>query len=719
MDGDHIDPSPSVFSRYVVSVRRALAELGFVRTELERQPRPAKARAHTRVLEPPAERALPAEAGAARARPSLGLFRRHWMNLLSYLFIIVAFVIIGGVGYTTYAFSRYQGLILPGVYVGSLHLGDMTLSQGEGLLVQRIASLNNVPFEFRYGRRTWKPSQKDIGLTYDFNTTISNAFSIGRSNSFWRNLIDRLPIRRHFSIGLVSHFNRAEARIWVIKNLVSVIHRPMVNASLAVDGAHVVSHRSQTGYHVDLPAAMRDIAGSVGGVSLRKIPVPLDHLRPRITNITAAAIATNINQFLKHPPILRLRHQEIKTNPLALAGMISFTPHPKGPSPTIIMNVDTSALDRYVNDIASTYDVSAQSPDLAFNAGAVTLISPRRVGRVMDENLGASRLLKAFRSLTPHHVIRVPVHKVPPPVSSTNPGSLGVNTFLGEGSSRFVGSQPIRGKDIRTIAAQLNGVVIKPNQDMSFDHYVGTSWPSRVYQDVERRVNGQYEPGTGGAMQQVATTFLRAGYHTGLPILERYSHHYRLPWYQPPAGLDAVVSPYAKDLRFRNTTGGYLLLQTRVDPIEKVLYVYIYGRNSGWNIQVGTPIISRVHHPAGSVVERDPSLRKGIRLYQSYPETGADVTIARTVTIPSRKHGGKAKILTDTLSTHYQAQQGVILVGTRRKPVATPTPTPSPTPTPTPSPTPTPTPGTPGPVKTPGTSPTQTPAVSGNTPPLR
>lgn len=673
-----------------MDVRRTLSGLGFARPTADSPRRAANSGVRVRKIEPALERHLPPEAGTARTTPVFGYFRRHRVTILSYAFIVVASVAIAGISYTTYAFSRYQGVILSGVYVDSVPLGDQTILQAQATILQRLAAIHGIPVEFTYRGRVWKPTVADLKLQPDVVSTATNAYSIGRSGNFWRNLIDRMPIARHFSVTLIAPYKHKAAEVWVERTLVQNIHQPMANAGLVVNGALVRVTPSRDGYRVDSPAALRDIQNSVGSLTLHRYPVPLDYLHPAISDSAAAAIGARVNAFLAHPPILQIGTKPVRTDATQLASMLTFSPRVTSSSATIVMNINTTALNSYVDGLKSGYDVAAVAPTFTFSAGTVTAVAPRRIGRSMAGSVAYSGLLKDLKLLRPSQTIKVPVRKIFPPPDKSNPASLGISTLLGEGETSFAGSAAIRASDISAIASRLNGDLINPHQSISFNFLTGIGWAPRVYQDAERRVGGKFVPGSGGAMQQVATTFFRAAYSTGLPLLERHPHPYTLAWYQPPAGMDATVSPNGNDLRFSNTTGGYLYIETRIEPVQQALYIYIYGRKTGWNVTVSNPILGRTYSPGPPIVQRDPNVPAGTARYQQFSHQGADYVVTRTVTIPA-SGSQPARTVTDTLSTHYQPWRAIIVEGekTARKP--TPTPIPSPTAT-KPPPTPTPTP---------------------------
>jgi vancomycin resistance protein YoaR len=615
----------------------------------------------------------------------LGLHQRRW-TILTYAVILLAALLIFSVTYTTYTFSRYQGLVLPGVYVDTVPVGGQSWYGASKLILERLSAINNVPTQLSYHGHVWQPTIKDLGLYYDVNTTVDHAYAIGRTGNFWQDLFDRLPLKRRFHVALLYHcalqrphqpplHSCAEAaRAWVLRTLVPAIQKLPTNAQLVIRHDHVVVIPSHDGYRVDVNAAVDIILARFGSLSIRRDQVPITLVHPVIGDAPVLTLRDRVERFFASPPVLVLGREHIHTTRAILARMISFKPQVTQHSAAIVMQIDTAKLTSYIAGVAASFDVPARNPQLLFNDGRVTMLAPRRVGRVMDQHKAEGLLIAAFQSLAPHQFLHIPVRRVQPAIDLSNPASLGINSLLGEGESSFFGSPAIRLADIRAIAARLNGVLIHPHQEISFNYYAGIDWPARVYNDTERRAPPaaplEFVPGRGGAMQQVATTFFRAAYAAGLPLLERHPHPYRLPWYEPPIGLDAIVSPNGDDLRFQNTTGGFILIETRVEPIQGVLYIYLYGPKLNWTVTVSNPRVLKTYPPGPPIMQPDPNLPAGAREQLQFAHPGADVLVKRTVVI----HGPHGNIVhSDELRTYYQPWHAVILIGPGASPTATPT----------------------------------------------
>src|SRR6185369_9618298 len=119
--------------------------------------------------------------------------------------------------------------------------------------------------------------------------------------------------------------------------------------------------------------------------------------------------------------------------------------------------------------------------------------------------------------------------------------------------------------------------------------------------------------GDGGGVCQVSTTLFRAALNAGLPIVERHAHAYRVGYYEEdsPPGFDATVYVPSVDLKFKNDTDHYLLIQTVIDPQELRLTFNLYGTKDDRKVTVTTPVVTNFRPAPADLYQDDPTLPKG------------------------------------------------------------------------------------------------------------
>jgi vancomycin resistance protein YoaR len=602
---------------------------------------------------------------------------------IAYGVFVGAILVIFCVAYVTYAFSKYRGEILPGVQLDNVSLSGLTVNQAARLIDNQEAAIGRSPVRLEYGPDSglyaWVPTQAQIGFYYRPVVTAKEAMNVGRTGNILSQLIDRLPIHPSHDVRLAYALVPGKLGAYLqtqVEN--NKIHRPTINAQIVgPSGGAFHLQPAVDGLDLDIPATEATVRSILRSLTKQTRTLTVIHTHPAITNDDALRVLGPVNRFLARTPVFGVGKRVFGSQPGPFAHMISFSEPPRKGHPTIVMNVDSSSIQTYAANLATQIDRPAHSPTFNFFGGQITVVRARQTGRTLDQTDAYRQILKAVTSLTPRARIHLKVAVTQPPLDTSNPASLGITTLLGEGTTSFPHAGSTRLGDITAVAKALNNTLIAPKEDISFNTLVGTSWANRMYDDRERSLNGQLVPGNHGALQQVATTFFRAMYQSGLQVEERHGHPYRLGWYEPPVGLDAIVNPgRGLDLRFVNSAHTYLLIETRVEPIRQQMYIYVYGPRLGWKVSLGagTIVSTTPHGPA--IKRHDPTLAPGAVLQSAWPHDGATTVVQRTIQF------SKGHAVSDKITTTYQPWQAIISVG------LSPTPQPTPTPTPTPSPTP-------------------------------
>ncbi len=122
----------------------------------------------------------------------------------------------------------------------------------------------------------------------------------------------------------------------------------------------------------------------------------------------------------------------------------------------------------------------------------------------------------------------------------------------------------------------VNGTVLEPGEEFSFNQATGERTKARGYGDAPTISGGQLVDAPGGGVCQVSTTIYNAALLAGLEIVERHSHTWPLTYADP--GRDATVDwGSKKDLRIRNNLDKPVYLLFTVDNAKSLITVEFYG----------------------------------------------------------------------------------------------------------------------------------------------
>ena len=298
-----------------------------------------------------------------------------------------------------------------------------------------------------------------------------------------------------------------------------------------------------------------------------------------------------------------------------------------------------------------------------FENGKVTSFRPSEEGRIVDFEVLDNEILSQGEKIlvfNPKLVkITIPIKIIKPKVSTESINNFGIKELIGIGSSRFFHSIPGRIHNISLASSRLNGIMIKPGDIFSFDEILGDVSSFTGYQQAYVIKDGKTVLGDGGGVCQVSTTLFRAILNSGLPIIERHAHAYRVGYYEQDSGpgLDATTYVPSVDLKFKNDTGNYILIQATADLDNLSLNFSLYGTKDGRTITISNPVITDQTPAPPPLFQDDPTLPKGTIKQVDFEAAGANVYFTREV-----KKDGKI-LISEKFTSNYQPWQAVYLRG--------------------------------------------------------
>ncbi|MBQ8749231.1 MAG: VanW family protein [Clostridia bacterium] len=155
-------------------------------------------------------------------------------------------------------------------------------------------------------------------------------------------------------------------------------------------------------------------------------------------------------------------------------------------------------------------------------------------------------------------------------------------------STSFAGSESGRRFNLIKAMATFNGLVVMPNEIVSFNDILEKRDNGESYKEATVIVNGEFTKGIGGGICQASTTIYNAVLMAGLEILE--VHRHTLPVGYVEKGFDAMVNDGGIDMRFKNNTNMPIYIKT-YQKCESV-YAEVYGKplNNIWYKKVSEKV---------------------------------------------------------------------------------------------------------------------------------
>ena len=322
-------------------------------------------------------------------------------------------------------------------------------------------------------------------------------------------------------------------------------------------------------------------------------------------------------------------------------------------------------VDELLSTIEDEVNIPAQDALFTFGNGRVTAFRPSKDGRALNRNAAYKRIYDAVYGLSKGTItgltVPLPIETVHPAITTDQVNSFGIKELIGRGYSEFAGSIQGRIHNVALAAGRLNGVLIKPGETFSFNDTVGDISAATGYQSAYIIKDGRTVLGDGGGVCQVSTTIFRAALAAGLPILERHAHAYRVHYYEEDGskpGLDATVYSPSYDLKFKNDTPGYILIQAKTDLNNLTLTFDFYGSRDGRVAILSNQKLWDVTAPPPDLYQDDPTIPKGTVKQVDFSAWGAKASFDYKVT------RGVEILQNTTFTSIFRPWQAVYLKGT-------------------------------------------------------
>lgn len=333
-----------------------------------------------------------------------------------------------------------------------------------------------------------------------------------------------------------------------------------------------------------------------------------------------------------------------------------------------VLKINHELLDETLSRLATAIDFPAQDALFQFEKGKVTLFRLAKSGRAMDSKTAKQMAYSYINSITTtdnstprEFIINLPVDEIQPQIKTEDSNNFGIKEIIGSGSSKFHGSIPGRIHNVNLAASRINGHLIPPGETFSFNDTLGDISTATGFQPAYIIKDGRTVLGDGGGVCQVSTTLFRAALNTGLPIVERHAHSYRVHYYEEESsvGIDATVFAPSYDFKFKNDTANYILIQAKTDLDNYSLVFDLYGTRDGRKITMTKPVFLSQSPPPPDLYQDDPTLPKGVVKQVDWSAWGAKTTFDYRV----EKDG--VTTTKATFFSNFQPWQSVFLRGTK------------------------------------------------------
>lgn len=181
----------------------------------------------------------------------------------------------------------------------------------------------------------------------------------------------------------------------------------------------------------------------------------------------------------------------------------------------------------------------------------------------------------------------------------------GTHTRLAYFSATLKDPLPGELSNVEHAADLITGTVIKQGEIFSQNKHLGPYTMSKGYQKGPTYSGNRVITTVGGGVCKIASVLYNLARLSNLQVVERHNHSLTVP-YVPP-GQDATVYFGSRDIKFRNNTGGPILIWA--ETYGKTLKMAFYGRQMPPKVEWHHTVLKR--SKTWTIYQFNPKLKPG------------------------------------------------------------------------------------------------------------
>lgn len=271
----------------------------------------------------------------------------------------------------------------------------------------------------------------------------------------------------------------------------------------------------------------------------------------------------------------------------------------------LALRLDADKAREYFIQLKTRIDRPARKPRLDLEKRRVAPGRPGYQLRVYDALAAAETALRAGKRR-----VSLPVTVTPSP-GGKHLKDLVIDHELGTFSTVYslADKDKDRGHNLKVGAAKLDGYVLGPGEELSYNKVVGPRTKAQGYRTAHVISQGELVDGMAGGSCQLSSTLFAAAFFAGLELVSSRPH--TIPSTYIKMGLDATVAYPTTDLVLKNPYPFPIAVHFTVS--QGRVTVRLLGQKRPWQRIEWRRVIKK-QEPFKEVVRKDPKLPRGVRV---------------------------------------------------------------------------------------------------------
>ncbi|MBR2289156.1 MAG: VanW family protein [Clostridia bacterium] len=499
-----------------------------------------------------------------------------------------------------------KNTIARGVKINNIDVSGLTLEEARTKLNGAFKTILDVDIDLNYKDYNYKIKSDDVELSYNFQNELEQAYSIGRTG----NILER-------NYRLIATAIKGEEY-----NIRYEYSETDVNAIVEKVATSMPGLVTQYSYYIEDDELI--INPGVDGIQVEQ-----DSLKNRIENNLQNRNPLEIIKDFKNEK-LTIPCKNVTADPV---------------------------------DMEKVYSEVHTQPENAYFIPATETSKAQIFADVdgIDFAISVDEAKETYNEETNEYV--VPLSKTKAEITINDIGLEAFPNKLQEFSTRYDASNWGRSENLKIATRKIDGTVLMPGQQFSFNGVVGERTVQEGYKNAAIFSNGTVEDGLAGGICQISSTLYNVALLANLQIDERYNHSFKTSYLD--YGRDATVVYGIKDFKFTNTRSYPIKIDGTAENGVVTFAIYGIEEDTEYTIKVLPVVTSTIPYTTQTVT--DNSLAPGAQAVKQGGQSGARVTTYKETSL-------NGVVISKEVITNdvYQAMTRIVRVGPNATPVSAP-----------------------------------------------
>ena len=438
-----------------------------------------------------------------------------------------------------------------GTTVAGVDIGGQSRTDAEQALRNTLGPRQTEPVDVTIGDVETKLNPAEAGLSVDWQGTLDLAGDqpinpITRVISFFTSN----------EVGVATATDGAALTEAVNALRDKAGHEP-VEGGVTFKGVTPVAVEPRNGQQLDTDGAQQALIDNWATADTVELPVRDTAVKTTADGVRRA-IAEVAEPAVSGPVVVHGNGKDARLERKAIARALTFSPDGKG---GLTAKIDQKKVVGAVGPQLKSTEVDGKDAEIVFSGGAPT-VKASVDGKGVDWNKSLTPLLDVLKK-TDDRELTATYKAKPAKVTTAAANKLGIKEVIGEFTTSGFASDS--GVNIRTVAEEVDGAIVKPGDTFSLNGYTGPRTAAQGYVEAGVIENGVPNREVGGGISQFATTLYNAAYFAAMTDAGHKEHSYYISRY--PAAREATVfqnhdGSSVIDISFANESKTGVAIQT-------------------------------------------------------------------------------------------------------------------------------------------------------------